>query len=141
MNNFKVREGDIIHHPKSFFKWLIWAFFGNEKDGYIGDAVFNPYQIDNFSMRLRWWLRNPLHNFTWYVLGIAHFSTLRFDENETEQPGWNFSYSVIAVEYEFLKDKAPRYYFFHYIGKRFEFYLGWRGTGAFGAKFRRVRER
>ncbi|MDB5802253.1 MAG: hypothetical protein JWL63_3192 [Rhodocyclales bacterium] len=52
-------------------KWLAWAFFGNDDDGPIGDVSFNPGRIDTWSFRRAWWLRNPAHNWTFYVIGVA----------------------------------------------------------------------
>ena len=132
------RLPDTIHPPKGKLKWFIWAFFGNEKDGYIGDTVFNPEQKDTFSIRLKWWLRNPCHNFTWYVIGLAHRHIAHINEFSQEQPGWNRAYTCLYGDYMTDAHKAKKYKFIHYIGKKREFYIGYRGTGAFGIKFRKT---
>lgn len=61
----------------SGFAWLIWAFFGNADDGPIGDLNWNPTRRDTIWIRLCWWVRNPCHNFTFYVLGVAQHITTR----------------------------------------------------------------
>ena len=62
---------DIHFPPSNIFTWIIWALFGNVRDGVLGDRVFNPEQKDTWLIRINWWFRNPFHNLTWYVIGFA----------------------------------------------------------------------
>jgi hypothetical protein len=88
-----------IFVPNSLFAWLIWAFFYNDDDGEVGDHYWNPSQQDTRWIRIKWWLRNPAHNFCFYVLGCA----AEYQERRGRWPadvfapdGWNFA--VTRVE-------------------------------------------
>ncbi|MEJ2008995.1 MAG: hypothetical protein P8Z30_12710 [Acidobacteriota bacterium] len=78
---------------------------------------------------LKWHFRNPLHNFDNYVIGIADKSSVRSGRFplQTSNPhgGWNFAIS---------RRKLLVLPFVSYRRGRFEFYLGWRERGNFGAK-------
>lgn len=135
--NMKVQkfEGRPISGPKpGLVHWFIWAFFGNELDGPIGDSKWNPERKDNLWIRLKWWFRNPCHNFTWHVIGFAHKNTTRYDESDNDVPGWNKAWSVVDDD-----PKQRKYPFRLYIGKTWTFYAGWRGRGTFGLKFNRTK--
>lgn len=120
-------KGEVIEaKPTSFWKYLAWALFGNATDGLIGDKVFNPEQKDTIWIRVKWWFRNPCHNLTWFVIGFADRPSVRFDFSKEEVDGWNKSFSLID-------DKL--YPFILYKGRKFTFYIGWRGRGNFGIKF------
>ena len=76
-----------------------------------------------------WHLRNPCHNFTFYVMGIQdkpHTRVGRFP-HKTSNPngGWNWA----VCQY-----KRLRLPFIDYKRRRFEFYFGWRTGGNFGIK-------
>lgn len=107
--------------------FLLWALFGNAKDGVVGDANWNPERVDTWKVRVLWWLRNPMHNLTWHVLGVAHEDTVRYDERRDDGPGMNRAYSVV-----------PKYGmqlpYWRYIGDGWEGYFGWRARGNFGLK-------
>ena len=84
----------------------------------------------NDKHRVRKWLfRNPLHNFDNYVIGIADKSSVRSGRYplQTSNPhgGWNFAIS---------RRKLIVLPFVSYRRGKFEFYLGWRERGNFGAK-------
>jgi hypothetical protein len=117
------------HNP---FQWLAWALFGNDDDPLWGDAAFNPTQTDTLSWRVKWWLRNPAHNFTFYVIGVAHLPTLRTGRypQDVFSPagGWNWAVTHVS--------KWLRLPFVSYIG-RCKFYFGWRERGNFGIKLTR----
>lgn len=125
-------QGVSISGPKpGFFNWLIWAFFLNELDGVIGDNRWNPTREDTFMIRLKWWLRNPCHNFTWHVIGFAQKLTTRVDFQGEDGPGWNYAMTLIKND----DDHFTLYPYFLYLGKKVKFYIGWRGRGTFGIKF------
>ncbi len=110
-----------------FFNKVVWALFGNERDGYIGDTTWNPEQKDNAWIRVKWWVRNPLHNFMWYVVGFADKDSTRYDVNDSDQPGWNKAWSIV-------EGGSFKYPFYLYQGKKVVFYIGWRSRGHFGIK-------
>src|SRR5882724_12462986 len=78
---------------------------------------------------LKWSFRNPLHNFHFYVVGVADkkFSRSgRFPEkNSDPRGGWDFE----AARYKFIY--LP---FISYHRPKFDFYFGWRNHGNFGIK-------
>ena len=127
----RERVGDpIIGPPKGFFGKIVWALFGNERDGYIGDSRWNPDRVDNWKIRLQWWLRNPLHNFMWHVIGFAHEDSTRYDVNEVDQLGLNTAWTV-------RKGGRIRWPSWLYLTKGWMMYFGRRGSGAFGIACKR----
>ena len=95
---------------------------------------FNAHQRE-WERRLWWYLRNPLHNFHWYVIGKADHSFwlygIRPEQNWVEPPGrWNW---FVAFVYGWLP--LP---FVSYNGSSVEWHLGWKGVGNFGAALRRT---
>ena len=76
-----------------------------------------------------WAFRNPLHNFTFYVIGVADKQFVRNGRypRATANPkgGWNVALTrrrLVVLPYA------------SYKRGRFEFYFGWRVRGNFGAK-------
>lgn len=82
-----------------------------------------------------WQLRNPLHNFTFYVIGVHDKDFVRLGEEPgavfRRGGGWNWA----VIERGFLR--LP---FVSYEGKRMRFYALWREKGNFGLKLHRVRK-
>jgi hypothetical protein len=78
---------------------------------------------------IKWRFRNPFHNFSSYVIGIADKKFVRNGRypEVTSNPngGWNFAIS---------KYKWLRLPFIDYRRGRFESYVGWRDHGNFGVK-------
>ena len=107
---------------------IIWALFGNDEDGIYGAGThFNPKGFRSNLIAIQWWLRNPFHNLTHHVIGIygEPFETHIVYENEK---GWSKSERVL---------NNKQYPYWNYRGNGFQFYLGWRSSGAFGIAFRR----
>lgn len=79
----------------------------------------------------KWYFRNPGHNFTFYVIGIADKTFQRSGRfpDKVFKPGrgWNFT----VCKYKFLR--LP---FVSYIHGPFKFYLGWRERGDFGIELK-----
>lgn len=77
-----------------------------------------------------WYLRNPFHNFDYYVIGAADHKTVRSgkypEHNMNPQGGWNLAVTAY---------KGWRLPFASYEGRHIRFYLGWRECGDFGMKF------
>lgn len=110
-------------------KKLIWALFGNDEDGVYGDMSFNPEQKKSRWIAVKWWFRNPFHNFTFHVIGVPRpFTSVGDCPRDVFNPqgGWN------RVAHKGANGKV--YPFISYNGK-VKFYIGWRERGNFGIKF------
>jgi hypothetical protein len=79
----------------------------------------------------KWYWRNPLHNFTFYVIGIADKTFVRTGKYPARvfapDGGWNWTMS---------KYKCLRLPFVSYQAGTFHFYVGWRNRGNFGFEFK-----
>ena len=119
-------------------KYNLWWWLGNVDDP-IAPDWFLPDSAE-WVRKLRWHLRNPLHNFTFYVIGVAD----KVDEDEysrvglyprsviAPEEGWNWSATQIdSWVLPFLS-----YWQDDFLGsnRRLIFYFGWRERGNFGAK-------
>ncbi|MEW6115663.1 MAG: hypothetical protein AB1553_02025 [Nitrospirota bacterium] len=128
-------------------KWNPCWWFGNENDPVDGRdesgalrhpefpvlvlkvrgwTLLNLYVKEsspNWWRRLGWAIRNPLHNFTFFVVGMADRLDNRHpDRVFNPQSGWNIILPFVS-----------------YKGKRWEWYFGWRNRGNFGITLRRVK--
>ena len=78
---------------------------------------------------MAWYVRNPFHNLTFYVIGIADKPFWRVGPYPTKtsnpEGGWNWA---------ICERKMLRLGFVDYESKHFEFYAGWRTGGNFGLK-------
>ncbi|HWD91219.1 MAG TPA: hypothetical protein VG938_02605 [Verrucomicrobiae bacterium] len=87
------------------------------------------YKPDDSHRRLKWSFRNPLHNFDFYVIGVADKKCERSgqfpEQNSDPRGGWDFE----ATRYKFIW--LP---FIAYHRPKFDFYFGWRNRGNFGIK-------
>jgi hypothetical protein len=96
------------------------------------------YRPASPNRRWLWQTRNPMHNFTHYVIGVTDKDTTRTGKYPSEvfapDGGWNWAYT---------KRGCLRLPFVSYAGKRSRFYLGWRESGNFGGKlnFKRTDEK
>lgn len=107
---------------------LIWALFGNDEDGPYGAGTnFNPEGKKAWCIAVRWWFRNPFHNLTHHVIGIygEDFRTYSIYENF---PGWSKMTRVL---------RGKTYPYWNYQAPTWQFYIGWRSSGAFGIALRR----
>lgn len=90
------------------------------------------YRPDDPGRGWKWRLRNPFHNLTFYVIGIAdeEFTRVGPHPDAVFHPdgGWTWAVSRASVL------PLP---FVSYRGKRTQFYLGWRERGNFGIKLTR----
>ena len=87
------------------------------------------YRPEEKYRRLKWSFRNPLHNFDFYVIGVADKKFSRSGKfpalNSDPRGGWDFE----AARYKFVW--LP---FISYHRPKFDFYFGWRNRGNFGIK-------
>ena len=78
---------------------------------------------------MKWHFRNPFHNFSFYVIGVADKPTTRSgrypDHVSNPHGGWNFA--VTRRRMIFLP-------YISYQHSPLAFYLGWRKRGDFGLK-------
>lgn len=102
----------------------IWWF--ENADEPIPPAWFEP---DAKLRGLRWFARNPFHNFSRYVIGMSDKKYIRSGRypREISNPngGWNFAVAQ--------RHCVPLPFVSYRRGK-FEFYFGWRVRGDFGIK-------
>lgn len=113
-------------------KLVPWWWLGNADDPTPNDW-FMPAR-DMWLRRVCWWLRNPMHNLVWYVIGCAdrRFVRLgtRYPSNFNEGGGWVIN-ALVQGWPPFL---CP---FVSYRGRSWEGYFGWRDDGCFGVAWRR----
>lgn len=116
-------------------KKFLWSIFGNDEEPvppswYLLDRPKWPYWFAHFV-----WLfvRNPLHNFTWHIIGFVGEKFDRFGDypNDVFNPHGGWNQCIIIYKDKFYKFRS-------YCGKKFikEFYLGWRERGDWGFKLK-----
>ncbi|MEO6035697.1 MAG: hypothetical protein ABIQ35_10620 [Verrucomicrobiota bacterium] len=87
------------------------------------------YRPKNKMRKVLWNLRNPLHNFFFYVIGIAdkEFEIVGRVPGRISKPGGGWNWTV-------CKYKWLRLPLISYTRGSFNFYLGWRNRGNLGMK-------
>jgi hypothetical protein len=104
----------------------VW-WFGNSDQPNPPD----DYRPNDKARLFKWRTRNPFHNFTFYVIGIADKKIKRSgchpEQTFRSDGGWNFA----VTRYKW----CPRPFVSWCHGdKGFHFYCGWRTAGNFGLK-------
>jgi hypothetical protein len=88
------------------------------------------YRPDEKLRVTKWYFRNPMHNFTRYVIGVGdkQFDRIGHHPERIANPngGWNFAW--VHRKLLWLPGIS-----FH--GGKTDFYLGWQNGGNFGTKF------
>lgn len=107
----------------------IW-WFQNERDPNPPDN-FKP-NLKKWKRRLLWFVRNPFHNFFWYVVGVD-------DNPNTKVIYWKFPGGLYKPEggwnFSIIRLRILFFPFISYSGDNITFYLGWRPRGGpFGIK-------
>jgi hypothetical protein len=109
----------------------VW-WFGNADDPVPPEW----YRAGKSCRNFMWHMRNPFHNFDFYVIGIADKSSTRLGPfpRQLSNPngGWNWA----VCRYKWVR--LP---FVDYQRGRFEFYCGWRTAGNFGFKLNYQRKK
>jgi hypothetical protein len=112
-------------HIAHGLKWNPKFWLGNQDD----PVPPNDYRPGDRHRVKKWYFRNPTHNLTFYVVGLADKTFRRAgkypDQVFNPHGGWNW-----AV----CKYKWVRLPFISFQRKSFQFYLGWRERGDFGGK-------
>lgn len=111
---------------------LIW-WFGNLNEPWPPDWYL-PGQV-YWKRTTYWYLRNPLENFSNYVVGVVDRNYTVSGTSPVTLTAWNdlpggrtgWKYSVIALSWLRLP-------FVSYTGKYLLFYAGWQYGGFFGLK-------
>ena len=89
------------------------------------------YLPDDKHRATKWRFRNPFHNFTHYIIGVADKNFVRYGQypkrNSDPNGGWNFALSRRMVAL------LP---FVSYERRWITFYLGWLDRGCFGMEMR-----
>jgi len=136
----QIRWWDISH-------WITWNLFGNDDDGIFAEET-NIYRNEpiGFPRFLKWTLRNPLHNFTFYTIGSAGekehhtYTLLRIDADgltyfKKGDRGIVFAKGRNAFYLSFNDHKPFVSLKLSYFSRQLRFYFGWRERGNFGIKF------
>lgn len=138
----QIRWWDLGH-------WVTWTVFGNDDDGIFGEEPTANYRTRRNTGALRataWSLRNPLHNFCFYVIGSAwttnsELTILQLAEDDSEV----FTYKPVAGTV-FAGDGGSSFFLGLHgwkpfvslrlnYGRQLNMYMGWRERGNFGLKF------
>ena len=120
----QVRKNTPKHRPSHCQKWNPVFWFGNLDDPDPPDW----YRPDDPRRDGKWYCRNSLHNFTFYVMGIADKEfeyTGRHPGIFNPQDGWNWTV---------CRYKCVRLPLISYKKGGCLFYCGWRERGNFGMK-------
>jgi len=130
-------------------KKLLWGIFGNDDD---------PAPPENYLVaQPQWWrnfmwfvVRNPLHNFFFYVIGIqgkdGWVTTGRFP-NTVKSERFVEQWPVEPAKFNWVLHskgwvRLPMISMRIPLGNRgFEFSMGWRPRGAFGGSLRVLKSR
>jgi len=129
--------------------WATWALLGNDDDGIFGEGAndhFNSIK-PSASSACAWWLRNPLHNFTFYLIGSAHRKNSEIDLLRLTPYHCSFGCRRYPGKTLFACKRHSGLYIalhggkpfislrlFHCKHRKSDFYFGWRERGNFGIK-------
>jgi len=121
----QIRPGP--HAPKiHFYNKLNPIWWLKNSDDPVPPDWYRPNEKHR---RMMWSFRNPLHNFHFYVVGVADKTFYRSGKypklNSDPHGGWDFE----AARYKFIW--LP---FVSYHREDMDFYFGWRNHGNFGIK-------
>ena len=146
--------GNVDDDPPQFFmvKWRVWpvrvpVWFARWKTGKEipeGMSAYRQFNT-NWVRHLVWGLRNPMHNFMFYVVGVSDRNydlvgpkpvrvTLLSDLDHVNRKLRGFQWKLLWLN-EFIV--LP---FVSYSGDHWRLYAGWRPDGALGFKITYVKE-
>lgn len=116
----------VVPVQRKMQKWNPVWWIGN-----VDTTVPPPdYKPDDPRRARKWYWRNPGHNFTFYVVGIAdrEFTRIGRHPEDVFRPGGGLNWAVS------LYGLYPPLPFVSYQGRHCSTYLGWRERGNLGAK-------
>lgn len=135
----QIRWYDLPH-------WTTWALFGNDDDGLWGEASAPDQEGGSVRHAAAWWLRNPCHNFFFYVIGSAHrtnseltllaFSASKCHFLSYKPEGGNVFYDEGSCFFFGFHGWKPfcSLRIQYSKNRRLDSYIGWRERGNFGGK-------
>lgn len=106
---------------------VLWKIFGNNDDWPPPDW-YMPEERER-KRKLYWLLRNPLHNLTFYLIGVAGKPFVRTGKFPQDVFNPNGGWNLAVTAYKWFR--LP---FVSYLGRSIKFYIGWRERGNFGFK-------
>ena len=129
--------------------WLTWALLGNDDVGIFAEAhlpLFEPKLSVGIVKALSWMVRNPFHNFCYYVIGSADYQNDELTVLKINRKQFIFlKYNPIANTV--FGGRYSSFYLGFHRGKpllslriayglkwKSDFYIGWRDKGNFGIK-------
>lgn len=129
--------------------WIMWGLLGNDDDGIFGEGLkahYEPEKPPSLGKAMKWQIRNPLHNFCFYVIGSANRENSEFTLLKVTP----FDFQLCHYEptaHTVFPSKNSCFYLALHGGKPFisfrlrwtpttttDFYFGWRERGNFGIK-------
>jgi len=114
-------------------KRLLWALFGNDDEHPNPPTWYWPTQ-PLWWRHVKWWLRNPGHNFVFYVIGVAGKPFERIVVYPRGAPS-NLVFRPNGWYVAYIKYKTWRLPFVSYQGRYAKWYVGVRERGGWGMKF------
>jgi hypothetical protein len=137
----QIRWFDVGH-------WTTWTLFGNNDDGIFGEDDPSDRHTAEITPEgaFLWWVRNPLHNLTFYVIGSAYtknsaftlvkvssstFEVLKYHPAATQTYGGKHT-SLLLTLHGWKPFVSLRIDY----GRLFDCYAGWRPRGNFGFTLR-----
>lgn len=126
--------------------WLTWTLLGNDDDGIFGEeSDYKPDLPTGVAKASHWFMRNPFHNFGFYVIGSAqkdnpeyillkasHQGVLAFRHSEEPSNFGDKGSSFLLALHGNKPFVSLRVIWSE--RKKSELYFGWRERGNFGAK-------
>lgn len=108
----------------------LWWFQNDE------DPLPPDWYLPGNAFRLPlWYARNPLQNFSKYVVGVYDRNYTVTGTAPVKVTAWNDIGDKTGWKFSVIKIGLLRLPFASYTGKRFMFYIGWQWWGFLGAKF------
>jgi hypothetical protein len=139
--------------PKSPGKWAAWAFLGNDDDGIFGESSKTFDGRFTCQRAVAWQLRNPFHNFCFYVIGTADRINAEIDLLKITKHGCSSGTYRPEGKTVFADEDSSLYIALHgnkpfislriryFADRQLDFYFGWRERGNFGILFKPFRSR
>ena len=133
--------------PNDFGRRLMWMFLGNDDDGIFGEKGPNSEGNLTCWQAATWQIRNPLHNFCFYVIGSADRTNDEWDLFKITPHGICFFHYHPLAKTVFADKRSCFYCGLHgnkpfislrikyFADRQLDFYAGWRERGNFGLKF------
>ena len=107
---------------------IVWALFGNDRDG------CEPYYHGKVWSFWRWWFRNRLSNFKWYVIGYANWKEgdplASWDTSHLEYKQW-ITWGWFNIRFIKPKKRGFLYWrpFIEILIYKLDIHFGWRDRG------------